>query len=172
MRTVPADGRSSAQHLGARALDRALPGEVIVVEQQAEGVPASASWGGLLARAASLRALGGVVVDGACRDIDEIRELGLPVSAREVVPFTARGRFAEDSVGESVQLRGMRVCTGDFVMADGTGVVVIPADRIDEVLEVAERLAAKEAAMAAALGDGDTLAAVFGRNYEEMLNAR
>jgi 4-hydroxy-4-methyl-2-oxoglutarate aldolase len=172
MRTVPADGRPSTQHLGARALDRALPGDVIVVEQRADGPPASASWGGLLARAARLRELGGVLVDGACRDIDEIRELRLPVSARAVVPFTARGRFVEDSVGEPVQIGDLRVADGDFVMADGTGAVVVPADRIDEVLEVAERLAAKEAAMVAALEDGDSLAVVFGRSYEEMLDGR
>lgn len=172
MRTVPADGRPATQHLGARALDRALPGEVVVVEQQAEGVPASASWGGLLARAATLRHLGGVLVDGACRDVDEIRELKLPVSARAIVPFTARGRFVEDTVGEPVRIGGLLVRNGDFVLADGTGAVVVPSDLIDDVLGVAERLAAKEAAMVARLEDGDSLAAVFGRDYEEMLDAR
>ncbi|MBN9108353.1 MAG: hypothetical protein J0I34_06185 [Pseudonocardia sp.] len=172
MRTVPADGRTSTRHLGAQALDRALPGEVICVEQQTEGRPASASWGGLLARAATLRELGGVLIDGACRDVDEIRELGLPVSARAVVPFTARGRFVEDTVGEPIRVGGLAVRTGDFVLADGTGAVVVPSDRVDEVLSVAESLADKEAAMVRGLENGDSLAVVFGRNYEEMLHGR
>jgi 4-hydroxy-4-methyl-2-oxoglutarate aldolase len=108
MRTVPADGHTSHRHLGTAAIERADAGEVIVIEQASGGFPASATWGGLLARAAHLRRIGGVVIDGACRDVDEIRELRLPVSARAVLPFTARGRFVEDTVGEPVVIGQVR----------------------------------------------------------------
>ncbi|MGD9985549.1 RraA family protein [Pseudonocardia sp.] len=174
MRTVPFDGRRSTRHLGAAALERAVDGEIIVVEQvRPEGAPpAAATWGGLLARAAVHRGVGGVVVDGACRDVDEIRELRLPLSARAVVPFTARGRFVEAAVGEPVTIGGVTVEEGDFVLADGSGVVFIPAERVDEVLAVADRLAAKEAVMAVALEEGAQPSEVLGRTYEEMLHDR
>ncbi|WP_103380500.1 RraA family protein [Pseudonocardia dioxanivorans] len=173
MRTVPFDGRLSTRHLGAAALERAVEGEIVVVQQvRPDGGPTAASWGGLLARAAVYRGLGGVVVDGACRDVDEIRELGLPVSASHVVPFTARGRFVEDAVGEPVTIGGVAVEEGDFVLADGSGVVFVPAGRIDEVLAVADRLASREAHMAVALEKGDQPSEVLGRAYEEMLHDR
>ncbi|MFF4837007.1 RraA family protein [Streptomyces sp. NPDC001315] len=171
MRTVPAEGRSAPRHLGTAALELAEPGDIVVVEQAEAGtVPVSATWGGLLALTASLREVGGIVVDGACRDVDEIRELRLPVSARAVVPFTARGRYIEDTVGEPIVFAGVPVNPGDWVAADASGVVFVPSARIGEVLDIAERLVAKERLMAEALRRGDAPSAVLGRNYEEMLD--
>ncbi|MFI9834525.1 RraA family protein [Streptomyces sp. NPDC051913] len=171
MRTVPAQGRTSARHLGTAAIERARPGDVIVVEQADAGaVPVSATWGGLLARAARLLGIGGIVIDGACRDVDEIRELGLPVSARTAVPFTARGRYVEDSVGEPVLIGGVTVADGDWVIADASGAAFVSAAAIDEVLRHAERLVAKERLMAEGLRRGDPPSTVLGRDYEEMLH--
>jgi 4-hydroxy-4-methyl-2-oxoglutarate aldolase len=170
MRTVPARGRPSHRHLGTAAIERAREGEVIVIEQAVGGPPVSATWGGLLSQAASMKGLGGVVIDGACRDIDEIRELGLPVSARAVLPFTARGRIVEDTVGAPVRIAGVTVSEGDYVMADGSGAVTIGAAQVERVLAVAERLVARERLMASDLRAGSLPSEVLGREYEEMLN--
>jgi regulator of RNase E activity RraA len=172
MRTVPADGRTSHRHLGTAAIERADAGEVIVIEQASGGSPASATWGGLLAQAAHLRRIGGVVIDGACRDVDEIRELRLPVSARAVLPFTARGRFVEDTVGEPVVIGQVTVAEGDFVIADGSGAAFIGAAHIADVLIQAELLAARERLMADDLQRGSRPSDVLGRDYEEMLHER
>lgn len=172
MRTVPADGRTSHRHLGTAAIERADAGEVIVIEQASGGSPASATWGGLLARAAHLRRIGGVVIDGACRDVDEIRELRLPVSARAVLPLTARGRFVEDTVGEPVVIGQVTVAEGDFVIADGSGAAFICAAHIADVLIQAELLAARERLMADDLQRGSRPSDVLGRDYEEMLHGR
>jgi len=171
MRTVPADGRTSSRHLGTAAIERANAGEVIVVQQEHGGTPTAGSWGGLLAQAAVIKGVGGVIVDGACRDVDEIRELRLPVSALTTVPFTARGRFVEDSVGDPVQIHGVTVTDGDYVIADGSGVTFVAASDIDRVLTTAERLVAKERLMTEDLRQGLLPSQVMGRNYEEMLNA-
>jgi 4-hydroxy-4-methyl-2-oxoglutarate aldolase len=172
MRTGPARGHTSHRHLGTAAIERAGPGDVIVIEQVGGGSATSATWGGLLALAASLRQLGGVVIDGACRDIDEIRELGLPVSARAVLPFTARGRFVEEAVGEPVVIGEVTVAEDDFVIADGSGAAFIDAARIADVLIRAEQLAARERLMAEDLQRGSLPSDVLGRHYEEMLHGR
>ncbi|NBH07439.1 RraA family protein [Amycolatopsis sp. SID8362] len=171
MRTVPADGRASRSHLGTAAIERAAEGEVVVVQQDTGRPFRSATWGGLLARAASLKGLAGVVVDGACRDVDEIRELGLPVSAREAIPFTARGRIVEDAVGVPVRIGGVEVHEGDYVLADGSGAVFVRAADVEDVLAAAERLVARERLMAEDLRAGRRPSDVLGTDYEEMLNA-
>jgi regulator of RNase E activity RraA len=172
MRVVPAAGLRAEHHLGAAAIDMAQPGDIIVIEQDGakSEIPPSATWGGLLSRAAHQRSIGGVVIDGACRDVDEIRELGLPVSSRWVVPFTARRRFIEQSVGEPIYLDGVTVNTGDYVIADGTGVAFITKSQLDQVLSRARDIAAREARMAGDLGQGVSVSQVMGRNYEEILD--
>lgn len=163
----PAPAGSAPVHLGARAIERARPGEVIVVDNQ--GRDRMGSWGGLLARAAQLAGVAGVVLDGACRDADEARELGFPAFARRAVARTARGRVHEESCGEPISLCGLPVASGDVVMADASGVVVLAAARAQEIVERAEMIARREAAMVARLRAGDRISQVLGADYEHML---
>ena len=158
------------RHLGAAAVDASGPGEVIVVAHQ--GRTDCAGWGGLLSRAAARRGIAGVVVDGAARDLMEARQVGFPVSALVEVPTTARGRAVEHAWGAPVELAGISVAPGDLVLADAGGIVVIPAERADEVLATAERIAATEAAMAAAIDAGTPVSDVMGRSYEELTDVQ
>jgi regulator of RNase E activity RraA len=172
MTVATAPGQRAERHLGAAAIDRAGPGEVIVVHQQrtADGALPSAAWGGLLARAAQLHGIGGVVIDGACRDVDEIREIGLPVSARAVLPFTARRRCIETAVGADVVIDAVTVATGDVVLADATGTAFVRAADLDAVLARARRLLARERLMIADLAGGASASDVLGRDYEDILD--
>lgn len=156
-------------HLGARAIERARTGSVIVVDNG--GRTEMGGWGGLLSLAAHRGGVAGVVLDGACRDVDEARELGFAVFARGGTPRTARRRVYEESTGEPVSIGGIPVAEGDFVVADGTGVVILPRARALEIVTEAERLAAREQEMAARLRAGDPAAAVLGRSYESMTTA-
>ncbi|UVJ38969.1 RraA family protein [Arthrobacter sp. CJ23] len=122
-------------------------------------------WGGLLSLGASLNGVRGVVADGACRDVHETREIGFPVFAKGRIPATARGRLQQRSTGEPVQLGGVTVTPGDLVLADETGVVVVPGSRLEEVLEHAQGVAAREQAIAAELRAGVAL-------HEAMRDAR
>jgi regulator of RNase E activity RraA len=162
---VPDPGRGRV-HLGARAIERARPGSVIVVDN--DGRTEMGGWGGLLSLAAHRAGVSGVVLDGACRDVDEARELGFAVFARGGVPRTARRRVYEETTGEPVRIGGTEVREGDFVIADGSGVVVVPRSRILAILTEAERLAAREREMSARLRAGDPVADVLGHTYESM----
>jgi regulator of RNase E activity RraA len=155
-------------HLGARAIDRSGPGTVIVVAN--EGRTGMGAWGGLLSRAAARNQVAGVVVDGACRDVDEARDLHFAVHARSGVVATARGRVHEASVGEPVEIAGVTVRTGDLVIADGSGVVIVSAGRAEEVVRQAGRIAAREALMIADLQAGRAASDVLGTDYEAMLH--
>jgi regulator of RNase E activity RraA len=155
--------------LGARAIEATQPGDVIVVDNA--GRTGMGGWGGLLSLAASLRGVGGVIVDGACRDVDEQRELGFPAFARTGVQRTARARVYEISTGDPVSIAGVTVESGDIVMADGSGVVRIPASRAADVVEKAEDIAVRERDMQRALQAGTTVGKVLGGDYEQMLEA-
>ena len=161
---------SGGRHLGTAAIEAAQPGDVIVVA--AGGRVDAAGWGGVLSLAATMRGVRGVIVDGAYRDVDEGTTLGLPVYALAAVPATARGRQAEISWNTPVQVAGITVVPGDLVVADGSGVVFIPAGRAADVIAAAEEIAAKEAAMARRLRAGEPASAVLSADYEQMLTAR
>ncbi len=114
--------------------------------------------------------MSGVVVDGACRDVDESRALDFPVFARAAVPLTARGRAVEESFNEPVQIGGITVQPGDLVIADGSGVVFVPAAHAEAVVRTAEQIAAREAEMTKAVLAGRSVVEVMGRNYETMVS--
>ncbi len=170
----PAQGahgaRTGGRHLGTAAIEAAQPGDVIVVA--AGGRVDAAGWGGVLSLAATIRGVCGVIVDGACRDVDESAALGLPLYALGAVPATARGRQAEIGWNIPVDVAGVTVAPGDLVVADGSGVVFLPASRAADVVAAAERIAAREAAMADRLRAGERASAVLSADYEEMLSAR
>jgi len=156
-----------SSHLGTATIVASEPGDVIVVAHR--GRVDCAGWGGNLSRAARVKGVSGVIVDGACRDIDEAREIGFPVFARAATTVTARGRVAERSHGEPVVIDNVRVEPGDYVIADGSGVVFVPSGRALEIVEAAEAIARKEAAMAERIEAGDPVDQVMGASYENML---
>jgi len=160
-------GVKSTRHLGTGAIESAERGEVIVVEQST-GIDA-AGWGGVLSNAAQLKGLAGVIVEGPARDIDEALDLGFPVYARAVTCRTARGRVQELATGGPVRVGEVSVANGDYVLADSSGIVFLPADRAAEILEAAEAVAGREAAMTRDLRAGAAVSSVMGAAYESML---
>jgi regulator of RNase E activity RraA len=110
-----------------------------------------------------------VIIDGACRDLDEAREMQLPIYGRAGVPRTARGRIMEEDWNIPVQLCGIRIAPGDYLIADGSGVVIVPQDIAAEVILRAERIVATEALMAQAVRDDQPVSKVMGADYETLL---
>ena len=161
-----AANQATTRHLGTSAIEAAQAGDVIVVEN---GRSDAAAWGGILSAAAKYKGIAGVIVDGAARDIDEARELEFPVFARNAVPLTARGRIVEESFNQPVRIGRIDVSPGDLVLADGSGVVFLNAEKAQEVIENAEMIAAREAKMKEAVMVGDRVSEVMGRDYETML---
>jgi 4-hydroxy-4-methyl-2-oxoglutarate aldolase len=124
------------------AVAHAAPGDVLVLTLP-EPAP-TAMMGDLLATQAKVRGVAAVLVDAAVRDVDELREIGLPVWARYIRP---RGP-AKDVVlplGEPVEVGGATIRDGDVVVLDGDGVVVIARERLDDVLAASRERAEREA---------------------------
>ncbi|MGH7887938.1 MAG: RraA family protein, partial [Candidatus Binatia bacterium] len=146
MKLKPAGFEQPKQHLGTAPIEAAQPGDIIVIDNG--GQLQFSCWGGLLALSAKLKGLSGVVIDGASRDIDEARDLEFPVYARSVVPMTARGRVMQESYNQEIQFAGVQCHPGDLVLADGSGVIIIPKEKENEVVTAAEAIYAKEQEMA------------------------
>jgi regulator of RNase E activity RraA len=166
VRLEAAKGRIAERHLCSGAIEAARPGEIIVVEHHSR--TDCAGWGGILSRAALMRQISGVIVDGICRDIDESRELGFPVFGRGVLPVTARGRIIEESFNTPVTIGSVTVRAGDWVIADGSGVVFMSSENLKLIVEQAEALAAREAQLVAQIEAGTPVSQVMSSTYEHM----
>jgi regulator of RNase E activity RraA len=122
------------------AIHRAAPGDVIVVES---GDLDYALAGGNVCAVARRRGIAAFVLDGMIRDIAEVREMRFPVFARGIIPIP--GTKAEVvPLNVAVRCGGIGVATGDVVVADEEGVVVVPAGRRDQVLADARAKQAKD----------------------------
>ncbi len=132
---------TSADFKVGHMIEAAGPGDVVVVDNG--GRPVS-TWGGLATFAAKVKGLGGLVVDGGVRDREEMIEHGFPVFARHMTPLTGRSRIKVVSIGEPVSCGGVRVRSGDIIVADGSGAVCIPAETAEQVATLAERYTADD----------------------------
>jgi regulator of RNase E activity RraA len=124
-------------------IDAAQEGDVIVVD--AGGAECS-TWGGMASLAAKLKGVAGLLVDGAVRDLEEMIEFEFPVFSRHMIPTTGRLRLKIEEINVPVVIDGVAVAPGDFIAADGTGVVCLPRARAGEITAIAERLARDDAA--------------------------
>ncbi|GAA6756198.1 4-carboxy-4-hydroxy-2-oxoadipate aldolase/oxaloacetate decarboxylase [Thermus thalpophilus] len=147
-------------NLGAHAAMAALrPGEVLVLAQP-EPEPV-ALVGELLATQAKAQGARALLVDGAVRDADELKGLGLPVWARWVSPRGAR-RERLLGLGVPVFLGGVEVRLGDYLVLDGDGVVVVPRERAQEVLAKARARAEREAGLRRRFAQGELSLDLYG----------
>jgi len=119
-------------------------------------------WGTVLATAARYFGVRGALVNGCARDVEGLRELGFATYARGVHPATMRGRLEVVAVGESVDLDGSVVEPDSFAVADASGIVFLPSDRVDEVLPLAAELRAREEERLRAIAGGADPRSVLG----------
>ncbi|TDR90073.1 regulator of RNase E activity RraA [Enterovirga rhinocerotis] len=130
-------------------------GGVLLVEM---GGAVVSTFGGLAARAAAAKNVAAVVIDGACRDLDEIVDSGLWLASRHVTPRTGKTRGRLDAIGEPVVIGSVTIAAGDLVVGDDTGLVAIPRDRLRDILAIAEAKRATDDAVEAGLRAGLTFA--------------
>lgn len=139
-------------------IDAAQADDVIVVD--AGGAECS-TWGGMASCAAKLKGIAGLLVDGGVRDLEEMIEFEFPVFARMMVPTTGRTRLKVEAINVDVEIDGVPVSPGDIIVADGTGAVVLPADRAEEITTAAEGFAKDDDAAIADLRAGLTFSEVM-----------
>lgn len=168
VKLVSAGLTKSPNHLGVHAIEAATEGDIILVDNS--GRLDVSCWGGILANGAKAKGVSGVVIDGACRDLDDYVEADFSVYARGSVVATARGRVMEEATNVMVQFGGVQVRPKDIVMADRSGVVVVPQEKVEEVLQRAEVLFQKEEDMIKEIRNGASMLEVDTKyNYEKML---
>jgi 4-hydroxy-4-methyl-2-oxoglutarate aldolase len=126
---------------------------VLVVD--ASTTPERGYWGEVLTTGAEARGLAGLVIDGGVRDLAALEAHRFPVFATMIV---LRGATKElpGTNGSPVEVGGVPVIAGDWVAADADGVVVIPGERLDEVIAAGQARAGKEEGLFTALREGRT----------------
>jgi regulator of RNase E activity RraA len=135
------------------ALAEAAPGDVLVI---ATNGGSRAVFGELFATEARRRGLAGIVADGYCRDLQGLRQIGLPAFARGTTPRSgATGSRA--APGGTVRCGGVEVSRGDVVFGDDDGLLIATEERIAAALETAELIARSERAILAAQARGQSL---------------
>jgi len=116
-------------------------GDVIVISGGGYDI---SNMGGNSALVAKAKGLAGNIVDGAVRDIETILETEYPVWSRGHTPITGKYRYVATYINSPINCSGIRIIPGDFIVADDSGVAVIPENKVEEVLEKAKKWAELE----------------------------
>ncbi len=156
-------GDNSAVHIAIGMLE---PGQILVVD--AGGFEDTAIWGGIMTRAALKQGIGGLVVDGAVRDVAEIREFGFATFARAIVPAGPHKGFG-GIIDGPIACAGCPVQSGDIVIGDDDGVCVVPLECADEILNASNEKIAQEEQTNAQTADGNLPGARLGLEEPEII---
>lgn len=132
-------------NLQIQTLDEAPAGSVMV-EVLEDGLD-TAGVGNLMATTAKVRGLAGMVIDGGARDIEELEDIGFPVWSRSQTPATSVGRYVPVARNVPVLCGGVLVRPGDWIVADKTGVVVVPKESVPQVVKLLRQYDDKETKM-------------------------
>ncbi|APW37375.1 methyltransferase [Rhodoferax koreense] len=137
------------------AISLAKPGDVLVID--GKGDLSAALMGTIMMTACKQLGIAGVVIDGAARDSLEIHEMDYPVFCAGTNP-NGPTKLVPGRIGHPVSVGGVTVHSGDFVIGDADGVVVVERDKIEGLLPMAKKKVRDEAARIAAIKTGDTAA--------------
>jgi 3-hexulose-6-phosphate synthase/6-phospho-3-hexuloisomerase len=139
------------------AIDIAGKNEVIVINN--DGATHIAPWGELATLSCLKKGISGVVIDGAVRDVDDIRAMKFPLFAKAIVPNAGEPKgFGE--INAEIQCGGQSVCPGDWIVGDESGVVVIPSVRAYEIARRALEVRKNEERIREEIRRGSTLSQV------------
>jgi len=138
------------------AIDKAEKGEVIVIDAGGTG---PAVWGELATHSAIQKKLSGVVIEGAIRDVPEIVKLKFPAYARLITPTAGEPRgFGE--IGIPIRIGGVSIFTGDWLVGDEDGIVVIPQKKAVEIANRAMDVLERENRLREEILEGGTLSSI------------
>lgn len=135
----------------AQVLSRVPPGKALICQPNTKAI---ALMGELSAQALMVKDTKGYIVDGHCRDTDMILSLGFPVFCESNTPADIAERWAYDSLGAPITIGTVTISSGDYVIGDRDGVVIIPAEVAEEAVSRTEQVMATETDMRQAILDG------------------
>lgn len=147
-----------------RAFDALGPNDVIVIE--ARGEAGSGTLGDILALRARALGAAGIVTDGGVRDYDAVSAVGIPVYTKGAHPAVLGRKHFPWEVGGSVACGGTTVVPGDIIVGDRDGVIVIPVDLVEEVVDGAEKAEVSDAWVAQQVAEGHPIEGLFPMNEE------
>lgn len=122
--------------------ERLEPGDILVID--VNGHTDVCTGGALLALRAKMRGANGFIVNGCMRDKREIINLGFPVYTCGITPIKSSPDLQTVGVDVPVEINGVQIRPGDMIIADDTGIIVVPDDYTQKVLELAEEISTKE----------------------------
>ncbi|MDH5402259.1 MAG: hypothetical protein OEZ01_03910 [Candidatus Heimdallarchaeota archaeon] len=131
-----------------------------------------AIWGGILSTSAKLKGIQGTILDGVCRDIDEIDEINYPMFSRGVAIKSPRNRLYQVSVNDQIQINNIIINPEDLIVADSNGVVVIPKEKIEEVITLTIEIAKLEKQIVDNLESGEAVDESGEFKYMDFLNLK
>ncbi|KAL3248763.1 hypothetical protein ABHI18_011898 [Aspergillus niger] len=131
---------------------------ILVISGGTEGI---SCWGDIIANASKKKGIRGTIIDGMSRDIDGSKDVNYPVYGRGVTMISARNRLVQLESGTPLQVRGVTVNQDDYVIADICGTVFVPAARIEEVLDLGERIDRRQNRMVQAVRAGNPVSEVM-----------
>lgn len=151
-------------------LDDVQEGQVIVISNN--GRMDCTVWGDIMSFYSSMHKIEGTVIDGVCRDLDSIREVGYPVYSKGAYMMTGKDRVACEAVNVPVNMCGRVVKPGDFILGDASGVVAIPQEMIEKVVETGLYISKTEQIIREEVKNGSTLKAARARNGYHTLQTK
>ena len=170
LKLVPLGEATESPVLGTlEAIKLGKPGDVLVIDQA--GRMDVNSFGGVAGFTTRHLGLVGCVMDGVTRDIDEFKQLNLPVFGKGAIVQSIRNRCACAGYAIEVQLGGVPVKPGDLIMADENGVCVVPKDKIAEVLEFSKLFKSIEDSVIEAVRAGTDPVVAHDRVRYDMMTA-
>ena len=147
------------------AIGTAKRGEILVID--ARGHVETAVWGGIMTRAAIEHGIAGVVVDGAVRDAEEIRELGFATFSAGICPAGPSKGFG-GIIDGVIACAGAPVKSGDIILGDDDGVAVVPLERQADILEKSLERIEQEIQITVDIKAGTLPAQRLGLNVEKI----
>ncbi|QDU30303.1 4-hydroxy-4-methyl-2-oxoglutarate aldolase [Anatilimnocola aggregata] len=145
--------------LELKAVDTCQPDDVLIAA--AGGSMRSGLWGELLSTAARRSGCVGTIVDGAVRDVNKMSAMGFPIWARGTCLYDSKDRNRVIDIDVPVEIDGVRFSPGDLVVADIDGIVVVPREIEDKVVQYAWNKVNDENVVRQAIADGMTATAAF-----------
>jgi len=138
------------------AIDLAGPGDVLVIYNGSNNI---APWGGLATLSCKIKGIEGAVIDGAVRDVDEIRAMNYPIFSSGITP-NAGDPKGMGEINSEITCAGQAVKPGDYIVGDESGVVVIPKERAYEIARRAKEVEKTESRLYEEIRRGSTLSQV------------
>jgi len=147
-RAAALDAAASRADMGEiEGANQCRAGDVLVIQ----GLPGISAMGGVMSTMAKRQGVAGAVIDGGVRDLGHARAIGFPLWSTHVTPVTGKWRSEVVEINGAVTVHGRIVKPGDLVIADETGVVFVPQDLIEPVVQRVEAIARAEQGFRSAL---------------------